>query len=63
VTPYRTQFLTGTDVHNVVVQDLCPANIPEHAAMAFDPVVRHEIRHALDPTHVGEADCWANITG
>ncbi|MET9612543.1 esterase/lipase family protein [Kitasatospora indigofera] len=63
VTPYRTQALSGPDVHNVLVQDLCPANSPDHVLMAFDPVVRHEVRHALDPAHVGEADCWANLTG
>ncbi|WP_083976952.1 esterase/lipase family protein [Kitasatospora azatica] len=63
VTPYGTQFLSGPDVHNVLVQDLCPANLPGHALMAVDPVVRHEIRHALDPQHIGEADCWANLTG
>ncbi|PYC87959.1 lipase [Streptomyces tateyamensis] len=63
VTPYRSQFLSGPDVHNVVVQDLCPANVPDHVLVAVDPVVRHEIRHALDPAHVGEADCWANLTG
>ncbi len=63
VTPYSTQFLSGPDVHNVLVQDLCPANIPDHVLMAVDPVVRHEIRHALDPAHVAEANCWANLTG
>ncbi|MFC8450437.1 esterase/lipase family protein [Kitasatospora sp. NPDC057223] len=63
VTPYRTQALTGPDVHNVLVQDLCPANSPDHVLMAVDPVVGHEVRHALDPAHVGEADCWANLTG
>lgn len=63
VTPYRTQELTGPDVHNVLVQDLCAANSPDHVLMAVDPVVLHEVRHALDPAHVGEADCWANLTG
>ncbi|GAA2234059.1 alpha/beta fold hydrolase [Kitasatospora cystarginea] len=63
VTPYRTQFLSGPDVHDVTVQDLCPTNIPGHVLMAVDPVVLHEVRHALDPAHVGEADCWANLTG
>ncbi|MDH6577894.1 triacylglycerol esterase/lipase EstA (alpha/beta hydrolase family) [Kitasatospora sp. MAP5-34] len=63
VTPYATQFLSGPGVHNVLVQDLCLANIPDHVLMAVDPVVRHEIRHALDPAHVGEANCLANLTG
>ncbi|GAA1269608.1 alpha/beta fold hydrolase [Kitasatospora nipponensis] len=63
VTPYTTQFLSGPNVHNVLVQNLCPTNVPDHVLMAVDPVVLHEVRHALDPQHVGEADCWANLTG
>ncbi|MDH6111288.1 triacylglycerol esterase/lipase EstA (alpha/beta hydrolase family) [Kitasatospora sp. MAP12-15] len=63
VTPYQSQFLTGPDVHNVLVQDLCPANAPDHVLMATDPVVEHEIRHALDPADVGDATCLANLTG
>ncbi|MFB7664690.1 esterase/lipase family protein [Kitasatospora sp. NPDC056138] len=63
VTPYRSQFLSGPDVHDVLVQDLCPTNIPGHVLMAVDPVVLHEVRHALDPAHVADADCWANLTG
>ncbi|GAB2732138.1 esterase/lipase family protein [Kitasatospora kifunensis] len=63
VTPYTSQFLTGPNVHNVLVQDLCPANVPDHVLMAADPVVRHEVMHALDPEHVADATCLANLTG
>ena len=30
VTPYRTQFLDGPDVRNVLLQDLCPVDLSEH---------------------------------
>ncbi|WP_083975096.1 esterase/lipase family protein [Kitasatospora mediocidica] len=63
VTPYQSQFLSGPNVHNVLVQDLCPANIPDHVLMATDLVVLHEVRHALDPADVGSATCLANLTG
>ncbi|MFI9269588.1 esterase/lipase family protein [Kitasatospora sp. NPDC052896] len=63
VTPYQSQFLSGPDVNNVLVQDLCPLNHPDHVLMAVDPVVLHEIRHALDPADVSTADCSANLTG
>ncbi|WP_327067643.1 lipase family protein [Kitasatospora sp. NBC_01250] len=63
VTPYTSQFLTGPNVHNVLVQDLCPANVPDHVLMVADPVVRHEVLHALDPDNVSEASCLANLTG
>ena len=63
VTPYQSQFLSGPNVHNVLVQDLCPANAPDHVLMATDPVVEHEVRHALDPANVSDATCLANLTG
>ncbi|MGK4580527.1 esterase/lipase family protein [Kitasatospora sp. HPMI-4] len=63
VTPYQSQFLSGSGVHDVTVQNLCPTNIPGHLLMIADPVVLHEVRHALDPAHVAEADCLANFTG
>ncbi|MDH6116992.1 triacylglycerol esterase/lipase EstA (alpha/beta hydrolase family) [Kitasatospora sp. GAS204A] len=63
VTPYTSQFLSGPNVENVTVQALCPLNHPDHVLMATDLVVLHEVRHALDPAHVGEADCSANLTG
>ncbi|WP_329565280.1 esterase/lipase family protein [Kitasatospora sp. NBC_01266] len=63
VTPYTSQFLSGPNVENVTVQQLCPLNHPDHVLMAVDLVVLHEVRHALDPAEVGEANCSANLTG
>jgi triacylglycerol esterase/lipase EstA (alpha/beta hydrolase family) len=60
VTPYATQFLSGSDVRNVVLQNLCPADISEHAAMAFDPVVLHEVENALDPAHATTTTCLSH---
>ncbi|MCO6008884.1 lipase family protein [Actinoallomurus purpureus] len=57
VTPYGTQFLSGSGVRNVTLQDLCPADLSEHAAMAFDPVVLHEVENALDPAHATTTTC------
>ncbi|MGQ0623666.1 MAG: esterase/lipase family protein [Sporichthyaceae bacterium] len=37
VTPIQTSFLTGA--HNIVVQDVDPANLSEHSSMAADPTV------------------------
>jgi triacylglycerol esterase/lipase EstA (alpha/beta hydrolase family) len=58
VTPYTTQFLSG--VHNVTLQSLCPADISEHAALAFDPVVLHEVENALDPAHATKSNCLSH---
>ncbi|MFB9839685.1 esterase/lipase family protein [Actinoallomurus acaciae] len=60
VTPYSSQFLSGGDVHNVTLQDLCAADISEHVAMAFDPVVLHETENALDPAHASRTTCLSH---
>ncbi|MET9257308.1 alpha/beta fold hydrolase [Streptomyces sp. NPDC003717] len=58
VTPYRTQFLTGAGVRNVLLQDLCPLDLSEHLAIALtDRVTFHEVAHSLDPAHVGPTTC------
>ncbi|MYW69649.1 alpha/beta fold hydrolase [Streptomyces sp. SID8379] len=59
VTPYRTQFLDGPDVRNVVVQDLCPADLSEHVTIGtVDLVAYHEVANALDPAHATRTDCF-----
>ncbi|MFE5739066.1 esterase/lipase family protein [Streptomyces celluloflavus] len=58
VTPYRTQFLDGPDVHNVLLQDLCPADRAEHVAIGLaDGVAFHETANALDPAHATPTTC------
>ncbi|MZD09999.1 alpha/beta fold hydrolase [Streptomyces sp. SID5785] len=58
VTPYRTQFLDGPDVHNVLLQDLCPVDISEHVTIGtVDLVAYHEVANALDPAHATPTDC------
>ncbi|MDW6063740.1 alpha/beta fold hydrolase [Streptomyces sp. FXJ1.4098] len=57
-TPYRAQFLTGSDVKNVVVQDLCPSDLSEHVTIAMtDRVAFHEAVNALDPAHATPTTC------
>ncbi|MEV1022691.1 alpha/beta fold hydrolase [Streptomyces sp. NPDC050264] len=59
VTPYRTQFLDGPDVRNVVVQDLCPVDLSEHVTIGtVDLVAYHEVANALDPAHATRTDCF-----
>ncbi|GAX52665.1 esterase/lipase family protein [Streptomyces olivochromogenes] len=58
VTPYRSQFLTGSDVHNVLLQDLCPLDLSEHAAIGLlDRIAFHEAANALDPAHATTTNC------
>jgi hypothetical protein len=58
VTPYRSQFLSGSGVHNVLLQDLCPVDLSEHVAIGlFDRIAFHEVANALDPAHAKPTTC------
>ncbi|MFF4708235.1 lipase family alpha/beta hydrolase [Streptomyces sp. NPDC001288] len=57
-TPWRSQFLTGSDVHNVLLQDLCSLDLSEHVAIGlFDRIAFHEVANALDPAHAAATSC------
>ncbi|KPI29880.1 lipase class 2 [Actinobacteria bacterium OV320] len=58
VTPWRTQYLSGSDVHNVLLQDLCPVDLSEHVAIGLlDRIAFHEVANALDPAHATSTTC------
>ncbi|MFJ2875189.1 MULTISPECIES: esterase/lipase family protein [unclassified Streptomyces] len=62
VTPYRTQFLDGPDVHNVLLQDLCPVDLSEHVAIGtVDRIAYHEVANALDPAHATPTTCASAV--
>jgi triacylglycerol lipase len=47
VTPVSSQALRGRRTTNVVLQDLCPADVFEHVTISYDPVVLQWIESAL----------------
>jgi len=57
VTPSDSQFLSGTNVTNIYVQDKCSLDAAEHIALAFDHIALREVLNALDPAHPGTAAC------
>ncbi|MBX9398593.1 alpha/beta fold hydrolase [Streptomyces sp. TRM72054] len=58
VTPYRSQYLDGPDVRNVLLQDLCPVDFSEHLAIGlFDRIAFHEVVNALDPARARPTTC------
>ncbi|MEV0263284.1 alpha/beta fold hydrolase [Streptomyces sp. NPDC050617] len=60
VTPYRSQFLSGPDVRNVLLQDLCPVDLSEHLAIGLtDRLAFHETANALDPAHATPTTCFS----
>ncbi|MGQ4434152.1 esterase/lipase family protein [Streptomyces sp. SAS_260] len=63
VTPYTSQFLSGSDVHNVLIQNLCSADLSEHALLGLtDRIVFHEVANALDPAHAGATTCLSALS-
>ncbi|WP_369245510.1 esterase/lipase family protein [Streptomyces sp. R41] len=57
-TPYNSQFLTGSDVHNVLLQNLCSVDLSEHVAIGLlDRIAFHEVANALDPAHATATTC------
>ncbi|MFG2875771.1 esterase/lipase family protein [Streptomyces sp. NPDC048337] len=58
VTPYRSAFLDGPNVKNVVLQDLCVLDLSEHVAIGLtDRIAWHEAANALDPAHAERTTC------
>ncbi|GGZ28397.1 esterase/lipase family protein [Streptomyces poonensis] len=47
VTPYTGCFLKGPNVRNVLVQDLCPADISMHNTLVYSPYAMRELLNAL----------------
>ncbi|MFE5938153.1 esterase/lipase family protein [Streptomyces sp. NPDC056470] len=62
VTPYRSGFLDGPNVTNVVIQDRCALDLSEHVAIGtVDRVTFHEVENALDPAHATPTTCLSVI--
>ncbi|MER7835964.1 alpha/beta fold hydrolase [Streptomyces sp. NPDC096040] len=57
-TPWQSQYLSGSDVDNVLLQNLCPLDLSEHVAIGlFDRIAFHEVANALDPAHATATSC------
>ncbi|WP_116209652.1 esterase/lipase family protein [Streptomyces olivoreticuli] len=57
-TPYKSQQLSGRNVRNVVVQDLCKLDFSEHNMLGMvDRIAFHEVTNALDPAHATPTTC------
>lgn len=58
VTPWRTQYLSGSGVTDVLLQDLCPLDLSEHVTIGLsDRIAYHEVANALDPAHATATTC------
>jgi triacylglycerol esterase/lipase EstA (alpha/beta hydrolase family) len=57
VVPYTSGYLDSSAANNIVLQDVCPLDFSEHAAVAYDPVVEQMILNALDPSAARAPRC------
>jgi hypothetical protein len=57
VTPYTSGYLNSPQATNIVLQDVCPLDLSEHGALAYDPVVARLVQNALDPAHAVAPTC------
>ncbi|WP_434588265.1 esterase/lipase family protein [Streptomyces sp. A5-4] len=63
VTPYRTQFLSGPGVRNVLLQDLCGVDLSEHVAIGvLDRIAFHEVANSLDPARATPTTCASAVS-
>jgi triacylglycerol esterase/lipase EstA (alpha/beta hydrolase family) len=57
VTPYSSAFLSGADVTNITIQDVCFLDGGEHLSMTSDHIVGRQMLNALDPAHAQSTLC------
>ncbi|ACU74796.1 lipase class 2 [Catenulispora acidiphila DSM 44928] len=58
VTPWQSQRLSGANVHNILLQNLCPTDLSEHVLIGTtDKIALHEAVNALDPSHATPTTC------
>ncbi|MCH0539520.1 alpha/beta fold hydrolase [Streptomyces sp. MUM 203J] len=63
VTPWRSAFLSGPNVTNVLIQDKCALDFSEHVTIGLmDRVTFHEVANALDPARATRTTC-ASVFG
>lgn len=57
VKPYTSGVNDRPTATNIVLQDVCPRNVSEHLAVAFDPAVAQITLNALDPASARPVRC------
>ncbi len=57
VTPYQSAFLTGSNVHDITLQNQCALDQGEHLSMPYDHIADADVLTALDPLHPAQPAC------
>ena len=53
----ESQLPAGPTVSNIVIQDLCPADLADHNTVVYDENVLRLVRNALDPANSAPVAC------
>jgi triacylglycerol esterase/lipase EstA (alpha/beta hydrolase family) len=57
VRPYTSGIMDAPGATNIVLQEVCPTDPSEHAALAFDQAAMQIVLNALDPAHAKPVSC------
>lgn len=63
ITPYQSQFLTGSGVTNILLQDQCSLDQVDHLASQYDSIALQDVLNALDPAHSQAPACHPVLPG
>ena len=63
ITPYQSQFLSGSHVHNILLQDQCSLDGVDHLASQYDSISLRDMLNALDPAHAVTPACHPVLPG
>lgn len=57
VVPYTSGVAEGDNITNIVLQDSCPQDLSDHAAVGFSPNAAGHVLNALDPANATTPAC------
>jgi triacylglycerol esterase/lipase EstA (alpha/beta hydrolase family) len=63
VTPYKSVFLKGRRVTNILLQHQCRTDLIDHPAANYDSIALHDMLNALDPKHATRPKCTLVLPG
>lgn len=63
ITPYQSQFLSGTHVDNILLQDQCSLDDVDHLASQYDSISLRDMLNGLDPAHPVAPSCHPVLPG
>ena len=63
ITPYQSQFLSGRNVDNVLLQRQCALDAVDHLASQYDSISLRDVLNALDPAHARAPACHPVLPG